>query len=199
MVAVIAQVAAGDAPLGLDDLIADPIEEGPVMADDHQGTGLADQVVLEPLDRLDVQVVRRFVQQQQVRLLEEHLAQGNPHLPAARVVRHELLGPLRGEADGGQQLVDAGIELIAMEALKSALQPAEFMDELVEVIGVVCGLLGGHLLFHLALAVEHLGGLAEGLEELLTHRARQIDVKFLLEVDDAGFPLLHHLPTAGLL
>ena len=44
-----------------------------------------------------------------------------------------------------------------------------------------------------------LGGLAEGLEELLTHRARQIDVKFLLEVDDAGVPLLHHLPTAGLL
>ena len=29
VVAVVAQVAAGDAPFGLDDLVADPIEEGP--------------------------------------------------------------------------------------------------------------------------------------------------------------------------
>jgi len=86
-----------------------------------------------------------------------------------------------------------------VQGLKALVQPAQLVDQLLEVIGVAGGLLAGHGVFHLALAVEHRSGFSEGLEQLLAHAAGQINIKFLLEVNDAGIPLLHHLAAAGLL
>jgi len=47
------------------------IEETPIVRDGDHCAGEALQVVLEPLDGLDVQVVRRLIQQQKIRLLKE--------------------------------------------------------------------------------------------------------------------------------
>ena len=199
MLAVVAQIGAGDAPLRFHDLVADPIQEGPVVADHHQRAGLADQVPLQPLDGFNIQVVGGFVQQQQIRLLQQHLAQGDPHLPAAGVVAHQLFCSLRREADRGQQLVDAGIEFVAVQALEARLQAAQLVDQLIEVVGILGGLLRGHGLLHLPLAVEHLSRLTEGLEQLLAHRVPEVDVELLLQVDDARIPLLHHLTAARFL
>ena len=198
VLAVVAEVAAGDAALGFHDLVADAIEEGAVMADHHQGGGLLHQVALEPLDRFHVEVVGGLVQQQQIRLLQQDFPEGNAHLPATGVVAHQLLGPLGGEADRGQQFVDAGLEFVAVQRLKAAMQATQFVDQLVEMVGVGCSLLAAHGLFHLPLAVEHLGGFAKGLKQLLAHRAAGVDVEFLLEVGNAGLALAHHLAAAGL-
>ena len=62
VLAVVAQVAARDAPLGFNDLVADPIEEGPVVADHHQGHGLLDQIALQPLNCFHIQVVGGLVE-----------------------------------------------------------------------------------------------------------------------------------------
>jgi len=43
---------------------------------------------LEPAARFDVEIVRRFVEEENVGLLEEDLRQRNAHLPSAR----ELVG-----------------------------------------------------------------------------------------------------------
>ena len=48
------------------------------------------------------------------------------------------------------------------------------------------------------LAVAHLGRLAKGLKQLFSHRAAHIDIKFLLQEDDARVALPDHLAAAGL-
>ena len=51
-----------------------------------------------------------------------------------------------------------------MEGLEAAVQPAQFVDQFIEMVRVAGGLVAGHFVFHLALAIQHLGGFAEGLE-----------------------------------
>ncbi len=195
---VVAEVAAGNAPFRGNDLIAHPVQKGAVVADHHQRCGLLQQVTLQPLDRLDVQVVGGLVQQQQVWFLEKDLAEGDAHLPAAGVIPHQLFSALRREPDGGQKLVDARVELVTVESFEPALEPAELVDQLVEMGGILRCLLGAHLILHLPLTVEHRGRLSEGLKQLLPDRAVGIHIELLLQVSDAGFTLAHHLATAGL-
>ena len=83
VLAVIAQVAAGDPALGFNDLVANAIEKSAVVADHHQGHIDLGEVALQPLNRGHVEVVGGLIEQQQIGLLQQDLAQGNPHLPAA--------------------------------------------------------------------------------------------------------------------
>ena len=48
------------------------------MRDADNGTGILLQMLLQPVDRLGVQVVGRLIQQQYVRLLEQQSAKGHP-------------------------------------------------------------------------------------------------------------------------
>ena len=58
-------------------------EEGAVVRDHHEGLAGLGQVGFQPADRLDVEMVGRFVQQQQVRVLGQDLGQrGAPAFPA---------------------------------------------------------------------------------------------------------------------
>ena len=57
------------------------------MADQQQGLRIAPEVVLEPQARLEVEVVGRLVQQQQVGLGEQHGGERHAHAPAAREAR----------------------------------------------------------------------------------------------------------------
>jgi hypothetical protein len=45
-------------------------------------------VALEPLDGIEVEVVRRLVEQQHVGVLQQDLAEAHAHLPAAGVLAH---------------------------------------------------------------------------------------------------------------
>ena len=69
-------------------------------------------------------MVGGLVEQKQIRFLEEDFAEGDAHLPAAGIIPHQLFGPLGAEANGGQQFVDAGVELVAVQRLETAVQPA---------------------------------------------------------------------------
>jgi hypothetical protein len=73
------QLAAGD----FDGGIGGAVEEGPVVAHDDDGALVAGQVVFNPLDGGQVQVVGRFVEQQQGGLLEQDFSQHHAHAPAA--------------------------------------------------------------------------------------------------------------------
>ena len=43
----------------------------------------------QPLDGTKVEVISRLIQQEQIRLLQQDFAQAHPHLPPARVARHQ--------------------------------------------------------------------------------------------------------------
>ena len=76
-------------------------------------------------------MVGRFVQQQQIRFLQQDFPQGDSHLPAPGIVLHLQLSALRSESDRGQELVDAGIEFVAMQCFEAALQLPQLLDQLV--------------------------------------------------------------------
>ena len=60
----------------------DVVDEGAVVADDDDRLPRLDEEVLEPLDRLDVEVVRRLVEEKDIGLLQEELRQLDTHTPA---------------------------------------------------------------------------------------------------------------------
>ena len=55
-----------------------------VVADDEDGAVVVGDKAAQPLDALEVQVVGRLVQQQQVGMTQEELGERDAHLPAAR-------------------------------------------------------------------------------------------------------------------
>ena len=98
------------------------VEERPVVRGDEERPGPAPEVLLEPLQGVEVQVVRRLVEQQQVRIGDDQAGQRGARLLAAGQ-RGRRLGPLvAGEAEPGQRRVDALVERVAAEDLEPVLQ-----------------------------------------------------------------------------
>ena len=93
VVAVDGQQPAGVARIQLQDARRDPLQEQPIVRhrDRRRPVGAAQQR-LQPLDALDVQVVRRLVEQQQVGAPRQLAPERDPLLPAARQRRDRRLG-----------------------------------------------------------------------------------------------------------
>ena len=72
------------------------------MADQEQGLGVAPEIVLEPQARLQIEMVGRLVQEQQIGLGEQHGGERHPHAPAAGEAGERLLLCLLVEAEAGQ-------------------------------------------------------------------------------------------------
>jgi dienelactone hydrolase len=88
-----ASLFEGDGALGQD------VEQGEVVGDDDDGARVAEQELFDPLDGLDVEVVGRFVEQEDAGLGEEELRQGDAHLPAAGELAAVALQVGVGEAE----------------------------------------------------------------------------------------------------
>src|SRR5512147_848771 len=61
------------------------------MRDDQRSTGKASEPALEPLEHLDIEMVRWFIKEQQVRRFKEQACQHQAGLLAAAQVRDRLL------------------------------------------------------------------------------------------------------------
>ena len=72
---VVALVGVGAAAVDLGDPLGDVVQEVPVVGDGEDGAGVLGEVLLQPLHALGVEVVGGLVEQQQVRLLQQQLAQ----------------------------------------------------------------------------------------------------------------------------
>ncbi len=59
------------------------VQKFAVVADDQHGVRIFDQIGLEPERAFEVEIVGRFVEQQEVRFGEEDRRKGHPHAPAA--------------------------------------------------------------------------------------------------------------------
>ena len=68
----------------LDDLVDGDVEEVAVVGDEDVSVGIGAQIVFEPVAGFEVEVVGRFVEQQQAGLLQQQLGERDAHLPAAR-------------------------------------------------------------------------------------------------------------------
>ncbi|MNS55943.1 hypothetical protein D3C72_887900 [compost metagenome] len=68
----------------MQNFIDDRIQEVAVMRNQHQRARVAFQPALEPDHCVQIQVVGRFVEQQQIRTAHQRLRQVQAHTPAAR-------------------------------------------------------------------------------------------------------------------
>ncbi len=101
------------------------IQKIPVMRDQHIAKRIAAQILLQPVARLQVQMVRRLVQQQQVGPRQQQLGQRNPHLPSAAELLRIALPILLVKAQAAQHIAHLRIQRIAIQQLHPALQQRE--------------------------------------------------------------------------
>ena len=100
--------AVGHLPRGR----ADRVEEPAVVGDDEQRAAARGEMAREPVDGLDVEVVRRLVEQQQLRRAEQHAAERDPPPLAAREPRDRRVETVREpvERNPAEQPVEHGAE-----------------------------------------------------------------------------------------
>ena len=106
---VVARVGRDLAAVDLGDLGDDAVHEVAVVRRHQQRAGPRLEELLEPDDRLDVEVVGRLVHQQDLGLAEEHAGHRHAHLPAARQRADVAINPLVVESEAVQDL--AGLRL----------------------------------------------------------------------------------------
>jgi hypothetical protein len=101
---------------------ADLVQEVAVMRDDDDRVFEVDQELLEPVDGRQVQVVGRFVEQQDVGLAEERLREQHLHLFGAGEVGHQFLMQVGTDAQTVQKGGRVRLGFPAVQFGKLALQ-----------------------------------------------------------------------------
>ena len=67
----------------MQDAVDGAVQKAAVVGDDQRCVGIPRQVIFEPDGAFEVQIVGRFVQQQQIGRCKQNRCQGNAHTPAA--------------------------------------------------------------------------------------------------------------------
>ena len=119
---VVARVDAQLAVIQIRHVGADGVQEVTVVRDDDHGAFTIVEHLLQPADGVDVQVVGRFVQQQDVGVGEQRLCQQHPQFPARGHFAHGAVVQLDGDAGTQQQLAGAGFGGIAVVFCDQAFQ-----------------------------------------------------------------------------
>ncbi len=124
VLAVVADVVGQLAQVEVGDARDDRVEEVAIVRDEDDGVRIRAEIFLEPVARLEIEVVRRLVEQQQVRPAEQQLRQRDAHLPPAG----ERLGRAReillAEAEAAQHRRDPQIHAVAVCQPEAILQVA---------------------------------------------------------------------------
>ena len=112
-VAVVAAISGGLTVFDVDDAIDHAIEKLTVMRDQQQRARIIAQPLFQPQDGIEVQVIGRLVQQQQVGAAHQGLGQIEPYPPTARELAHGTLLIGCGKAQAVHQLRGACTRIVA--------------------------------------------------------------------------------------
>ena len=82
------------------------------MRDEHDGAGIVGEKRFEPRHRLDVEMVGRLVEQQQIWLRHERACEQHAPAPAARQRRHDGIGR---QAERDDHHLDADVDVPALD------------------------------------------------------------------------------------
>ena len=128
---IVARIALELAVVDMHDDVDHAVEEVAIMRDHHQRAGIALQPVFQPDDCVQVQMVGRLVQQQQVGRAHQRLRQVQAHAPAAGKAGDRLAHLLLAEAQAGQQLLAARTHGVGVGVGQRAMQVGD-------AVAVVC-------------------------------------------------------------
>ena len=91
---------------------AEGVQEGAVVGDHHQATWVTRQVVLEPEERLEIEMVRRFVEEEECGFGDEETGEVGAHDPATGEGFGKLIGVAGFEAEAVEDFAGAGFERV---------------------------------------------------------------------------------------
>ena len=146
----------------------DLLEQAAVVGDEHEGTLVVGEERLEPLHRVDVEVVGRLVQQEEVGVGEERARQGDARELAAREGEQAALQHVVREAEALDDPAQAVAIPVASGSLEAPLQLLIRLHRVAQ-LRAVLGEAGEPLLGRAQRGLE-LDGLPERLEEVLAHQ-----------------------------
>ena len=174
---VVAGVAVDHLVVHVGDAVDAGVEELSVVRHQQDAAGVAREVLLQPQDGFEVEVVGRLVQQQQVGAAHQGAGQVEAHAPAAGEARHRARQLLGAESQPVEQLRGTGRGGVALDGFETVLclEP-----------GGIVRLLRQHALqlAQLAVAVEHeFQRRALGVGDFLLHEGQGLA---LLEGDLAA-------------
>ncbi|OQA94329.1 MAG: hypothetical protein BWY25_02829 [Chloroflexi bacterium ADurb.Bin222] len=165
------------------------------MAHEEQRTIPVCQRLFEPFQRLRIEVIGRFIADQQVGTFEQQAREQGAGLLPAAAMRQGHVPQIAVEAEAREHLLDAELVFVAARELEGFLQAAVALQLLIR-DGAVC---------HRLLQAAELGSLRfEGREDsahLLVHGVRRIGESrhgILLQVADAGLACHEDGAGAGL-
>ena len=138
VVAVVAGVVGERAQPDLGDPRHDRVEEEAIVRDEDHGVRIVREVFLQPVARVEVEVVRRLVEQQQAGATEQQLGERDAHLPAAGERLARLVRVRRGEAQPAQHGRDLQVDAVALSPSELLLQLAVSRQHR-RVVGFVAG------------------------------------------------------------
>ncbi|ELP47394.1 30S ribosomal protein S5 [Mycobacterium avium subsp. paratuberculosis S5] len=174
---IVALVGVGAAAVEFENPLRDVVQEVAVVGDRQHRARVGRQVLFEPLHAFGVQVVGGLVQQQQVGLGQQQLAQRHPAAFATGQVRHRVVG--RRATQRVHRLLELRIEVPGVGVVELLLQPAHLLHQLV-------GVVGGHQLGDLVEAVELDLDLAQALLDVAANGFLLVQRRLLLQDADGG-------------
>ena len=118
---IAAAIERDGAVFQLRDMGAHPVQKAPVVRHGDHGSAKAGKPAFQPFHALRIQVVRRFVKQQDVRRAEQDGRQQDPHLPAARKLAAAAGSVGVAEPESRKHFSSQRIERIAFQRLEPPL------------------------------------------------------------------------------
>ena len=112
-------------------------DESDVMADEENGTRIGAEIIFEPFDGKDIEMVRRFIQDQEIRFSQKELRKGKPCLLATREGGDLPVVILPGEGEHVQDHGDLVPEVISASGFEARLPVGVFFEQ-VGVVGILC-------------------------------------------------------------
>ena len=167
------------APVQFEDPARDVVEEVAVMGHGDHGAFVPLEVVLQPGDGLGVEVVRRFVEEQDVGALEEKPAEGDPPPLAAGQDIHQSFP--RRTTEGIHRHFQAGIEIPGIEVVQFLLDLRLSVQEFIHLI--VRHRLGEFFIDRVEL-IQEIDRFLHPLLHDFTDRLRLIQLRLLLQEAD---------------
>jgi len=119
---IAAPVADQPALADFDNAADDLVEELAVVRNDEDRARITLEIFLEPEQRLEVEVVGRLVQQQQIRLLRQQPRQVRPHHPAAAHLARRAVEVRLAKTQPGEDLLGPGLQAVAAQRAKAIVR-----------------------------------------------------------------------------
>ena len=133
------------------------VEEIAVVRDDDDRAGIAFEVAFEPVDAVDVEVVRGLVEEEDVGAAEEESGEGHAHAPSAGEGGEGAVEVVGVEAEAAEDGLRAGPHEVHLPRDELGVDAVEGVEEPVVLRALVVGLglHGAREAFLLALEGEH--------------------------------------------